>query len=320
MGRCARTATLCSVLLAVASPGLATSTIRWQAPEPCDREHFLAEVERLTGRHRDAFELGADVSIVQGSNGTWTLTLATSQPPLGETSSRVLRGRSCGEVTTAGSVALAMAIRAAENEAAEPPPAPAAAPVVATRNAPRDSGRVAAPIEQAARPRRGVDLVLTGALAGDSGLLPNLAGGLAVEPGLRLGWLRLGVLGYFLGSPRASFPGGGRGTFLLIAASPLVCVERQLSAIAPMLCAGYEFGRISGEGEGVTHPRLGSAGWQGARLDFGLSAPPGAPFRFTARVGGTLSLERPIFVLDGAPVHRPAAVGLHALVGIDLAP
>jgi hypothetical protein len=311
-------ARLACATLSLSPAVLGAGELGWQAPPSCDREHFLEEVERLTGRERASFELQAEVSVLEAADGTFTLTLATSQARTGERATRVLQGKSCTEVTNAGSVALAMAIRAAESEAASTPPVATPEPAPIRPDVTKD----AAPTAPTKAPStvRGPSFAVLGGIAGNAGVLPKLAAGLALEPSLRVGWLRFGVLGYFASSPRARFPAGASGTFLLLAAAPLACVERQVSEVAPVVCAGYELGRLSGEGAGVTHPRIGSARWQGARLELGLAAPAAGSLKFAARLGGTLSLERPTFVLDGVSVHRPAAVGWHALAGVEIVP
>ena len=81
-------------------------------------------------------------------------------------------------------------------------------------------------------------------------------------------------------------------------------------------CAGWELGRLSGEGTGVQRPRDGGALWSAPKLDVGASLGLGAtPFRLGLFLSLALPLARENFVLgDLGAVHRPpVAVGRVAL-------
>jgi hypothetical protein len=91
-----------------------------------------------------------------------------------------------------------------------------------------------------------------------------------------------------------------------------------VASVAP--CLGAEVTRLAGRGTGVYDPKDGAIWW--ASASGGLTA--------AWRVGGAVSLRlaalalvplaRPeVFLDDVGRVHRPAALGAHVRLGVDLA-
>jgi hypothetical protein len=110
----------------------------------------------------------------------------------------------------------------------------------------------------------------------------------------------------------------GRSTEFEWAAGALfACFERPLTSVAVLGCGGYELGRISGEGRGVTAPRNESVLWQAARFEAGAGVAIVPGFRLLALAGVALPIDRHDFELDGVLVHR-SAFGLRAQAGAEL--
>jgi hypothetical protein len=70
----------------------------------------------------------------------------------------------------------------------------------------------------------------------------------------------------------------------------------------------------------VHNPRLGDSGWQALRAELGARYDFVAGLGVLVRAGIAAPLERREFVLDETEtVHRPSAVALRALLGLELA-
>jgi hypothetical protein len=107
------------------------------------------------------------------------------------------------------------------------------------------------------------------------------------------------------------------GQFDLLAAALLGCVEPGASKLSVVGCAGFELGRLAGEGRGVSDPEIGAALWAAARVEVGAEFELYPTLRLATRLGVAIPLERREFVLDGQPVHRPAALTARGALGVD---
>jgi len=297
----------------------------WNAPESCERERFLEQVESLTQKERGAFDVEAEVRIASAAEDDWELTILTRTAASTEPARRTVRGRSCDEVMSAGAVAMAMTMKSVEAtpvadagetpDSAPPPPqdAPPAPVAPPRRETPAGTG-------SAASREPSIGFSLMGGATLDTGALPNPALGPALEVALRRAGLRVGAQGMLLAPTSEDYGGGASASFYLWALSPILCGELPLGRFALGGCAGYELGRMSGEGSGVSTPRLGSAHWQAMRFELSAAYAAGASFRLTARLGAAVPVSRPIFELDGVEVHEPAPFSLRALVGAEFSP
>lgn len=163
----------------------------------------------------------------------------------------------------------------------------------------------------------------------DAGSLPRPGAGVAIGAQLERSAFQLRALGTLLFDQHAGLPavGGVRpGADLgLVAGALSACIspfERGASGLAAVTCAGWELGRMSGQGTAVQQPREGSAWWSAPRIDAGASWAIRAS---GLELGIMLTLAAPLvredFVLSElGSVHRPpVAVGRVAL-GLNWAP
>jgi hypothetical protein len=314
-----------SALAAVAVCGAARSRaaeLRWSSPEDCAwSPQFAEQVEAQIGTTLAAVEgIDFEVVISRETSGRWRLTLVSIEQPAGERRVRALAGESCAEVTDAGAVALAMAIRAKSEEERAPEPAtpPEKAPAEPVRpparRAPRSSLRSAP--ERSSAPA--VAFATAGAVA-DLGALPGLSLGVEVDAGVAWQRLRLMAFGSMFAPNEASGPSGRGGEFQLWLAGVLACLERPVGRVGVLACTGYEIGALSAEGTGVTDPRSESATWHALRGDLGAVLPLGSGFSGVLRAGVAVPLVRREFVLDASEVvHRPSAVTGRALAAFSV--
>jgi len=311
----------CLALLGVSAKA-ESPRFEWNAPESCERERFLEQVESLSQKKREAFDVEAEVRIASAVEGDWELTITTHTAASAEPARRAVRGRSCAEVMSAGAVAMAMTMKSAEAtpvaDAGDGAPAPTQDSPPATVAPPQREPPTGTASAGAQEPSIGISLL--GGATLDTGALPKLAPGLSLEVAMRRAGLRAGVQGTLLAPTSEDYGGGASASFYLWALSPIVCGEPRVGRFALGGCAGYELGRMSGEGSGVSNPRLGSAFWQAMRFELSAAYVAGASFRLTARLGAAVPISRPPFVLDGVEVHKPAPFSLRALLGADFSP
>jgi hypothetical protein len=158
---------------------------------------------------------------------------------------------------------------------------------------------------------------------GDAGSLERPGAGLALGAGLGHANLQLRALATLLFEQRATLDAGrtpGAGADLALAAAALsVCAAPFAlgSRWGVHGCAGWELGRLSGEGTGVLRPHAGAALWSAPRFDATLGWALGS-----LELGAMLTLAVPLvrddFVLGGlGDVHRPASVVGRAALGIN---
>lgn len=309
-----------SVLLLLASAEAAE--LDWHGDSNCDRSEFVAEqVENLVGRPlADVDGLGFEIRVQPRADEIWELTLVTRDATGEVVGERSFEERSCVAVTDASAVAIAMTIRSTDGsppsvpitqEPSAPIPPPAPAPLVAERDrapasrAPASTGRPA--------PSFAVSLTATT----DTGALPNPAIGAALGVSLRAGSLRLRAEGAWFAPTTDRVAAGLSTEFELAAGALLACFERSLGSAAVLGCGGYELGRMSGEGRGVSAPRSESVLWQAARLEAGATWTVSTGFRLLALAGVALPVDRHAFELDGVRVHR-SSFGLRAQLGAEL--
>jgi len=153
----------------------------------------------------------------------------------------------------------------------------------------------------------------------DAGALPHLGVGAALAPSLRLRHLWVVVEGAVFATQEAHVSADAGGEFRLAFGAALVCLPYELARLTISGCAGFELGRLSGQGVGVGRPRLGSATWEAPRAEVGAAIPVGARLALVIRGGAAVPLSTPEFVIDGTtPVHRSSAVAARAGLGVEL--
>jgi hypothetical protein len=314
-------AQLGGLLFTVLLPAEATP-LRWNAPADCARsESVAARVEELSGRSLATLDDPSfEVNVVHDGDA-WHLTLVTRTAAA--TSRRELGGRSCDEVTGAAAVAMAMAIRATAPQPVDSEPAAASTPASPEPPpAPIAASPATAPAAATAPPQNGEKTTRVAGIAGiaallDTAALPGPTAGVGLSAGLRFASLHAELQGEAFASRTATLDAGRSGKFGLLAAALLGCVDPPRRGLALLGCAGIELGRLSGEGSGVSNPELGSVLWFAARLEVGAGVEVSPGLRLLARFGVAVPFERREFVLDGEPVHQPAALSLRAALGGD---
>lgn len=296
--------------------------LNFSLPADCDlRADITEDLERLLGRPLEEVSAEFEVVITPGARGGYDLRLTRPDSASSNGAARQLHADSCAEIGNATAVTIAMAVGVdphaeasssstgssappPEARAAEPGPRP---PVVKPQ---------AAPVVRAANP---FVLVGVGALA-DAGALPKLAPGVQLDLGI--GWrsLRAFAFGAVLATQRELVNDGRGGDFQLAFGGLAGCVERGINVILRG-CAGFELGRLSGEGVGVSDPELGSTLWWGPRAELLVGLPVGEGLSVTAGLGAVLSLGKRSFVLDRADeVHEAAALDARGRLGVEFRP
>jgi hypothetical protein len=165
-------------------------------------------------------------------------------------------------------------------------------------------------------------------LLGDSGSLPAPALGVGV--GFDLEWPRLeiGVLATLWLDQHTQLAssdlGAAGGDLRLLTAGIVGCANPLANPSGPLVvsvCAGWEMGRLSGRGTGITAPRDASALWAAPSLQAGFSwRLPDTRLSVGARLGVATPLGRQEFVLDRlGTVHQPASLVGRAGLGMNIA-
>jgi hypothetical protein len=279
---------------------------------------ILEQVRGLTGRALEEVN-GVEFELeLEHAGDGWKLVLRTLRGDEQSPRVRELSGASCGEVTDAAAVAIAMAVN--ERPVIDAPASAAEAASEPPNSQPPE--RVVPPVSTPppAPPRSSSWFSAAAALHGvlDVGALPNLAPG--VELDLSAGSSRVqGVLvaGAFV--PQQSRLADGKGgEFRLLIGGALGCAAQSFGRVRGSGCVGFELGQISGEGVGVQRSQLGSRLWSALRAEIGVSDAVAPGFSLVARVAAVAPLTRPEFVVDGLErVHRPSSVAGRALVGVE---
>lgn len=319
--------------LTFATTGLA-SDLSVRGPEACpDATELAFRVERALG-----------VPLTESGSLRFGVVFATERAPApgyaarlhvqraGATSSsteRVIRAHDCGRLGDAVGLAIALAIGAEQ-------PSPPASPGASDSAPPArfSSTATQASVSREASVARDHEVVaagdvhwlpvVQGFLLADGGSLgsPGLGVGLGTE--LRGARLALRAQGALLFERHiASAAGEGAAALSLMLGSLSGCVAplgSLHSSFAAFTCAGWELGRLQGEGEGVAQPRQGQQLWTAPRVDAGLTgAFPGSALRLALQLSVAAPLERDDFCLreQGCVYRAPGAVGRLSL-GVEL--
>ena len=309
-------------------------------PRECaDAVELSFRVERAIGMSLvQAAPLAFEVVMERTAAGHVARIGVTGAAPEATRFTRELSGTDCEKLVDAVSVAIALALGAADPSpdgdaalsterantrsmaaAASGAPTSGAAPAHAAADAGDDESRTTA------RPSAAPSLSLW--LLGDAGSLPHPSLGAAL--GAELGWskLELRALGTVLferetqvESPSSPAPGaklqlitGG----LLACAAPFGSLR---ATLAPFACFGAEIGRLSGVGTGVASPRRGSALWAAPLVQVGAAwAVPDTALGLAMALVAAAPLARDEFALrEIGTVHQPPSVVGRLSVGVSV--
>jgi hypothetical protein len=307
---------LAALLLAVPAGRAEAASVTVLDGEGCvERDAIIEQATEILGQPLGAVTgVDFEVALTRVPGRGWKLRLDTvDQGADDRRRSRELTASSCTELADAAAVAIAMTVRSrAESARSTVPPNP---------SPPASTAPVPTPVvaRSRANPPSPLSFAVGLAVVGDVGALPDPGVGVELGASLRHPRARLRVAGTILASQVTHTTGNAGGEFRLIFGSVAGCLTEPLGRTALLGCAGFELGRLSGEGVGVFQPRLGDARWQAAVAELGLSIPVAARVAVLVRAGAALPLSRPQFVVDGeTPVHRPASLVARVALGAEL--
>jgi hypothetical protein len=295
-----------------------SAEVRVRAVDSCaDVSAITEQAEVLLGRPLASVEgVDFEVDISAGAAPAWRLRVDTVDRADGSRRTREIAGHGCAELADAAAVAIAMSVNADPGKTdasagARDPAAPGTAPPVS--NTPPSLPPPGRPPREPIRP------AIALGLTADAGALPGLALGAMLAAELRRGSLRLAVQATLLPSAETRMANGIGGDFQLIAGAVLACFGHGFGRWTGGACAGGEVGRLSGEGMGVSSPRLGSALWLAGRAELAADVPIGGRFSFILRAGIAVPTSRPGFVVDGTlRVHQASRVTARSLLGFGI--
>ena len=325
-------AVLASALLAMSlAESAVASDLGWSGPADCAQsEQLLFQVEQALGAPlADTGDVHLQVHVARTTPSAHALLRiedGAAEPALSE---RSLVAPDCEKLVDTLAVAITLALEAAApSGGSTPSPASAATPVDRAAAPPQVSHAadvvVAEPQSTAAASptARVVARVL-----GDVGSLPSPALGLGL--GAQLAWsrLQLELLGTMWAEQHAQLNVSGlpeAGADVALVSGTLSACSTPLGADrAPLvfaLCLGWEMGRLSGEGTGISAPRQAHGLWLAAEASAGLTWRPAQTLGLGARLGAATPLGRGEFYLDRlGTVHQPASVVARAGLSVDVA-
>ena len=311
-----------ATLLVLSGPSARAAEVTLRAPAECVQASTIAEqAGDLLGRPLASVPgVDFEIEIASIPKHGWHLELdlidkrdpGKPEPPIRRT--RQLSADSCTELADAAAVAIAMSVRSMEDARSteKPTDLSLAAPAVVAQPTPR-------PATTEATTRPTLRPAVAVALIGEAGALPGAGLGFELDGSLQRGRLRLLALGSLFDSRSKQLDGGTVGEFRLVLGAALACFAPPLGRWTLLGCAGFEIGRLSGQGENVARPSLGAATWEAVRAEVGLSVPLDSKLALVLRGGGAVPRSRPQFVLnETTPVFRPSLVAGRATIGLEL--
>jgi len=185
----------------------------------------------------------------------------------------------------------------------------------------------ARPLPTAPEEANGLSPVLAASAIVDVGSLPEPALGVGLEVAVRESRWALRVAGTWLFDQHVALrnetgaPGAELGFLMGSLSGCAVPLGSYRENSAVFVCAGWELGRLTAAGEGVSAPRASHQLWTAPRLEAGLSvAVPDTALRLSMQLAAAVPLKRDDFFLrDLGDVHEvPGVVGRFAL-GADVA-
>ena len=280
----------------------------WTAPPTCpDRETVLAEVLKLAGaKAASAHYLKARATIAPTEGTGFLLSLSTELDGL--TGERALSGVSCGSLSDAAALMLALILNPEVATKASPEPtahepAPSAATIATADHHhpwPRTSWLVGA--------HGGVQM----------GVLEDLSPSIALSFGIGLGQLAMRLVPTFTPPQKIYAEAGLGGRLWTEGVAGFGCWATPLAWPVLTPCLGFEVTWLQGRGLGVLHSRDASVYWASGELALFAGLPLSRGLILEVGGIGLLPLRRPtVYLEDGAtPVSRPAVLGFRALGGL----
>jgi len=351
MGRWARAATLraCAAfcrggvrrVLCLAAPSLAAlvlptparaAELSAQGPEECpDATELAFRVERNIGMPLGraaplGFAVVFEPPAAEATRYTAHLETRRDAPDGGVSARRDLSARDCGQLGDAVSVAIALALgsRSAAFDGLAPDSEPPSSEPLTQEPAAAPQDTAAAPMSPEPE-GSGLRPVMSLAALVDSGSLPSPGAGVGLGAELRARRIAVRAAGTLLFDQHVALDGaGGPGADFSLALGSLSVCTTPLGTFRSELvfsaCAGWELGRLSAVGTGVSTPRRGNRLWSAPRIDAGVAwAAPGTALGLGLQLSLLAPLERDDFYLRdlGAVHHAPVLVGRLAL-GADI--
>lgn len=329
-------ATLASALLAASlARSAAASDLGWSGPADCAQsEQLLFQVEQALGAPlADTGRVHLQVHVARTTPTARALLRIEDESAEPSLSQRSLVAPDCEKLVDTLAVAITLAL-----EAAAPPrdtaPSPTGAAVpapVASAPRPLSPPRTPHPADVvASEPESaggaGAVVRVVARVLGDVGSLPSPALGLGL--GAQLVWsrLQLELFGTSWGEQHARLNVSGlpeAGADVALVTGTLSACSTPLGAApAPLvlaLCLGWEMGRLSGEGTGITAPRQANGLWLAPEANVGLTWRPAQALGLGARLGAATPLGRGEFYLDRlGTVHQAASVVARAGLSLDV--
>jgi hypothetical protein len=301
-----------------ADPEGSPVTLVWDAPSSCPKpDAVLAQIERSLATARAVRQRAAvEAHVTPGEQGRYRATLRIETGD--GTSERALEAESCEAIASAVALVSVVAIEGGEMPAEPPPPAPPAPPP-------------SIPSERAAGEASRSQLLLTAAVAADSGTMPDFTFGAEAGGGwgLRISSYRLRVLaaGSLYPSRNATVSAGHEsGSFGLRTGALRICASRAFGVAELGPCLGGEIDAMNGTGVGATTTLSKTGAW-GALLVSAFGALRlGSLVSLFARADGVFSPLPATFVVYAPPSsptpysfrYEPLNVAVRANLGLEL--
>jgi hypothetical protein len=306
------------------------SDLGWSGPADCAQsEQLLFQVEQALGAPlADTGDVHLQVHVARSTPTARALLRIEDEAAEPAVSERSLVAPDCEKLVDTLAVAITLALDAAAPRRVLPVPASAPAPttVASARAGAAPASDVVSAEPQSATTARPVVRVVARVL-GDVGSLPSPTFGLGL--GARLAWsrLQLELLGTLWSEQHASLdvsglPGAGADVALATGTLSLCSTPLGLDGdpLVLALCLGWEMGRLSGEGTGISRPRQAGGLWLAPAASLGLTWRPAPALGLGAHIGAATPLGRGEFYLDRlGTVHEPASVVARAGLGVDVA-
>jgi hypothetical protein len=280
----------------------------WSAPQGCpDREAVLAEVLKLAGaKAASAHHLKARATIRAAEGTGFFLSLLTELE--GVRGERTLSGVSCGSLSDAAALMLALILN--PEVATKAPPAPPAEEPAAS------AATIATADHHHPWPRT---TWLVGAHGGvQVGVLEDLSPSIALSFGIGLGRFAMRLVPSLTPPQRIYAEAGLGGRLWTEGVAAFGCWATPLTRPVLTPCLGFEVTWLQGRGLGVSHSRDAAVYWFSGELALFVGLPLFRGLMLEVGGIGLLPLNRPsVYLEDGeTPVSRPASFGFKALGGL----
>ena len=308
----------------------AASDLSWSGPADCAQsEQLLFQVERALGAPlSDTGNVHLQVHVARSAPTARALLRIEDDAAAPTVSERSLAAPDCEKLVDTLAVAITLALEAAAPPRELPPIAPSApTPVVVAASSTASPVPDVIRVEPEAAAAPGPVPRVVARVLGDVGSLPSPALGLGL--GAQLGWtrLRLELLGTLWTEQHTSLDVSGipgAGADVMLVTGTLSACATPLGAdsdpVVVALCLGWEMGRLSGVGTGISAPREASGLWLAPGANVGLTWRPARTLGIGAQLGAATPLDRNTFYLERlGTVQQAASVVARAGLSVDIA-